>query len=1153
MKVLHTADWHADGSKEFFESLDYLVKTVEEEKPDVVTIAGDLFDRAIMNTENSGFVRLQNAVERILCFSMIAAIEGTPSHDAKGSLETFTKIKSNHLFKILKPGMWYDFDKKELNGDISSVCLSGIPELNKSYFLADSPNASDVEIKELIDKFLLSINVDCYLRKSGIPNWNSSVKILLFHGEIRGAKLNENQLLPQGSLTFSLDDLMSIGADYISCGHIHHRQDLNDKIRYEGSIRPVNWGERSRKGFTITNIIGDKIINQETRFFPHPPMEKLELGDITEATYHVDNIPSCTKLWCNLKITETDYKLMTTKDMAENLDQLISYGYHPDSRITYDVIKPETMRAAEIVEKKSLYDKSLIWAENSLIDFSDPELKAMCEHYEKLVMQSGMIHKSKSLQLISLSLRGSIGIWKGQQKDEIDIDFNDYESGIVALIGDNGRGKSTIIKNCNPYADPIDGGVGLKNMFYLKDSHSNTVWYDEINNVKYKAVKRIKADTKSGKVEYFLYINKTGEWELYNVDQNGRKEPYMLAVLEVFGSPDVFKRSVYIAQKGSSLPTTVGERKALFNELLGNKYIDTIHDMVKSDYNESSQKIEFVDGKYATLKDTVEDENLVLEEKKTVKEQIKESKNSLVVTGISLKKYEDEGKKLAATLKEQQELHNNIELKRSKLDNIIEKRDQASSDLEVTKLLVNELDTLKEYCDKHKQKFDLKESYELQLVELRSQKNRLAASEEAELATLKKESDELHSDLKKVEDQLDTFRIQFSNNTDMMDINKLKIENLADKCHKCGYKKEHTDIDQLYLANEDLKTKNNVIENTDIPDAKNRIVGLNSKIQEWTIKIYNKETFKHPDISQSTNEINDVETKLGAIEINGDEYLEKFAKLSKAKEASEKLVETEVYYAELVASANDLTEQINFDNIACVDLSTLQSDYEECQNNWKTQSNLLNSLTNSITRLETTLGHIDEKIQRITDTKTKVKILKDELKHLQVQQRLLIIMEKATSKNGIQALELDALAPAIITTSNKLLSNVYGTKFTLDLSTVKENSSGNQVEDFEIYVTDNDEVNPLLKTQKLETLSGGEEVWILKSIYAAIAIVREKNTGLKYLTNFQDESDGALSPNNKHLYLKMLEAEHNESGRKHTLVITHDQSVQQIITSKMEI
>jgi DNA repair exonuclease SbcCD ATPase subunit len=76
-------------------------------------------------------------------------------------------------------------------------------------------------------------------------------------------------------------------------------------------------------------------------------------------------------------------------------------------------------------------------------------------------------------------------------------------------------------------------------------------------------------------------------------------------------------------------------------------------------------------------------------------------------------------------------------------------------------------------------------------------------------------------------------------------------------------------------------------------------------------------------------------------------------------------------------------------------------------------------------------------------------------------------------------------------------------------------------------------------------------VWIKKAIYDAFGIIRAQNTGTKFTTAFFDEADGALDPEARERYFRMLEAAHAESGRRHTIVITHSREIQEMIEQRI--
>jgi exonuclease SbcC len=142
------------------------------------------------------------------------------------------------------------------------------------------------------------------------------------------------------------------------------------------------------------------------------------------------------------------------------------------------------------------------------------------------------------------------------------------------------------------------------------------------------------------------------------------------------------------------------------------------------------------------------------------------------------------------------------------------------------------------------------------------------------------------------------------------------------------------------------------------------------------------------------------------------------------------------------------------------------------------------------------------------------------------------------------------MGPGIAEVANRLLSAAYGSRFAVEFRTTRIGGAGSkkkQIEDFQIAVLDSEHGSE----QLLETLSGGEAVWIKRAIYDAFGIIRDRSTGQRFLTVFQDEADGALDPEARLAYFRMLEAAHLESGRRHTLVITHSQEAQEMIAQRI--
>lgn len=167
------------------------------------------------------------------------------------------------------------------------------------------------------------------------------------------------------------------------------------------------------------------------------------------------------------------------------------------------------------------------------------------------------------MRLVRLELRGAIGINKGLGKDEILIDFSIFNEGLIAIVGENGRGKTTIIENLHPFRRLVSRNGNLSDHFYLKDSYRKLEFI--YNGKLYRSEIYIDGITK--KQEAYL---KLGGLSL----NDGKPSSYDEVLEELFGSEELFFNSLFSAQKSQGISElTSSQKRELFYELLGlNKY-----------------------------------------------------------------------------------------------------------------------------------------------------------------------------------------------------------------------------------------------------------------------------------------------------------------------------------------------------------------------------------------------------------------------------------------------------------------------------------------------------------------------------------------------------------------------------------------------------
>src|ERR1700674_647564 len=181
---------------------------------------------------------------------------------------------------------------------------------------------------------------------------------------------------------------------------------------------------------------------------------------------------------------------------------------------------------------------------------------------------------------ISLMLRGFRGIRDGLGRDVIELDFEQLagDAKLVAMVGRNGRGKTTIMDNMTPF--PImpsrAGADGLGSFSYydqvcLPESVKDLVW--EHGGERYRSQLVFRLNGKK-KTEAFLHIRRGDAWQPVRLGDgtvsDGKVDTYVQCVERILGSAETFFTSVFAAQGRRQLSAYKNaEIKTLLADLLG--------------------------------------------------------------------------------------------------------------------------------------------------------------------------------------------------------------------------------------------------------------------------------------------------------------------------------------------------------------------------------------------------------------------------------------------------------------------------------------------------------------------------------------------------------------------------------------------------------
>jgi len=1124
VKCLHLADAHFDAANadRALASLAVAEETGRREEVDFFALAGDLFHRGIQNSSAARLPDLIEAMKRLLNVAPVFAVSGTLTHDVAGC---YAPLESVGL-RLLGPG-----EHLTLETEDERCLIMGLPEPSKTWLLAGSNGISADEANERVKVELRKILLGLGAARAEHPEIPA---VLIYHGAVEGAALANGQLL-EGGIALGREDLALVGADYYALGHIHLRQQIPGlPAWYAGSAFPVDWAEVDKKGCNLVELeplgglgpdeTGTRAV---VTFVPFPHRARAKavwtLGEPVPE-YPVDG----TDIWLVVR---------AAKGMAMSpehyLDELQHDGCGPGSRVTIETIPTETVRAAEITSRKHLREKVAVYAEAS---GELPPAESVLAKADTLEAEAGQAaaEAGAHLRVRKLRLRGATGIWKGLGVDEITLDLDRYDAGLVALIGQNGAGKSTLIENMHPWPCLLTREGKLQDHFRLRDSARELWFVDERDGQEYRALMLIDGVNATGKAEYHLFA---GDTPL----TNGRREDYVDAIDRLFGSLALFLRSAFVRQ----LPTknnpdlaeaTKGEKKAIFRELAGLDYLQAAAETAKANAAGIESETELAEARLAGKRELLESMPAVMLRMDADDAELKKQQDSLAGVELDGKAVASKAKELAAALEQQRATEKRIAEDRAVVDRCgaeaARARKEAATYADAVKL--------RPAAERDLADHERLRAEEAQENERAKKHADLVARLQSEYADAVGAHRDHENEIQKRHSatQKEMVRLEGDRRVVLTQIDRLiaDIETPDKACPQCGY------IDPARLElRETWKTE--------LAAAQEKAHALAQDVEEKRREleaIEGESTFppEKPKLPAfDGTQLGKLTAAIAAIDPKAIR-----AVIERAQRAEVEIAKLNELAAQRELEAQNADDRI-MKMVATLD-ETMEgraakagADLEEVRQRYAAIKEAIVSLRTRIDEAIARLDELEKTRQEIADAERVFARSKAEAAEWRY-------LERACGADGIQALELDALGPSIAEVANRLLSAAYGTRFSIVFKTTRiagRGSKTKQVEDFSIWITDSERVTE----QDLSTLSGGERVWIYRALYDSFAIIRDRNTGLRFLTCFADEADGALDPEARQMYFAMLRAAHAESGRRHTLIVTHSEAAQEMIPQRI--
>lgn len=770
-------------------------------------------------------------------------------------------------------------------------------------------------------------------------------------------------------------------------------------------------------------------------------------------------------------------------------------------KVVYDIQKALHVRSEKIVNLKTLKEKFIEYADVEKIDYTQDVLDAVEELDSNLEIKH--FHPKHEFRLLSVKLRGAIGLKKKSNLEEYVLDLEKYPSGLIALCGENGCGKTTLLENCHPYPRLLTRRGTLQDHFFLRDSLRELLYVDE-ESTYYKISMMIDGQTKNGKVKYFVSTGKDRDNLVPVKDCDGNADPYNKWVEQTFGPVELYLRTAFFAKEQTyNVPdisrASKGEKKELFSTLIGIDYLKDVSEAAKENAKKADEEVKVLQRVY---KDVNFEEEIT-----SAKAELKKCNKDLKAAETSKDKYEKEINSIKDTLKERKTSVSLADL-RLKKHNLEAQLFQANN-------------CMKAYTDWEEDN-ERKVNILKKCDEYEKAGKKCDEYEEKEYTPAKSKYDSLLQKIESLENSINYARI----NIDTFKKNAvLEVETI---CPTCGQP-----------VSESLKKK--LQKEVDKNVAKVNKLQESLKEQEEELKLLN-EQLSSINMDKISSKYEELQQKRDDClsEIPEDE-LAVIQEQIKSLEAVKKLYSKE----DLENQIKDVNEQLSSINKQISDAQA--NDVSDLENSLKDLEERYDEVSEDIKEMYRKIGGLEGNIEGLKKEKEENDKAGEELSRLQKEVSKWKLISKSFGADGIQALELEAMSPEIAIIANNILSSAYGDRFKLSFQTLRVGSSGQLIEDFNILVEDSTDGS----CEPIEWLSSGEAVWIKAALYNAFSIVRMRNTGVGMKVIFADEVDGSLDSESRLRYVKMIKTAHEECNAVQTIMITHSSELKETIENRI--
>ena len=373
MKFIHTADLHLGKNVNGFSMLEdqrhillQIEKIIGEQKPDVLLIAGDIYDKAVPPEDA---VQLFEEFLEDVSGKGVGVFAVSGNHDSAVRFSFGSKLMRKSGIHFAHP-FGGSSEPVVLSDEFGDVCVYMLPFVKPASVRKYFPDQE-------IDSYERA--VECCVKSMGLDA--SKRNVLLAHQFVTGAQRSDSEELSVGGMDNVAAEIFD-GFDYVALGHIHGPQNIGRKtLRYSGTPLKYSFSECGhKKSLTLVSMAEKGNVSIEE--IPLHPLHDMRIlrGSFEEVCGMAQSGDFESDDYVGIILTDEDEIPSGTEKLRSLFPNLMSLEY--DNSRTRLGAQIESLDDVRGISPLELFD--MLYEQQNARHLSDVQSKYLCAMIERI-------------------------------------------------------------------------------------------------------------------------------------------------------------------------------------------------------------------------------------------------------------------------------------------------------------------------------------------------------------------------------------------------------------------------------------------------------------------------------------------------------------------------------------------------------------------------------------------------------------------------------------------------------------------------------------------------------------------------------------------------------------------------------------------------